>query len=88
MEISSSHTNNRKEKAVWQRRFWEHIIRDENDWKNHMNYIHYNPVKHGFVPSPGDWQHSTFRYWVDRGLYEKDWGSVEPVIFPSISGAE
>ena len=62
--------------------------KDENDWKNHMNYIHYNPVKHGFVPSPGDWQHSTFRYWVDRGLYEKDWGSVEPVIFPSISGAE
>jgi putative transposase len=69
---------NKKEKVVWQRRYWEHLIRDEKDWQRHMDYIHYNPVKHGFVTKPGDWLHSSFKRAVRQGLYEIDWGSSEP----------
>jgi putative transposase len=67
-------TNERGEKMVWQRRFWEHQIRDCYDWKNHLDYIHYNPVKHGLVSSPNDWQASSFSHWVGRGMYEVGWG--------------
>jgi len=70
--------NRRREKQVWQRRFWEHAIRDEEDWKRHLDYIHYNPVKHGYVASPGDWPYSSFRKAVVSGLYTPEWGSVEP----------
>jgi putative transposase len=87
MEINTA-INHRKEKEVWQRRFWEHVIRDEDDWKNHMDYIHYNPVKHQLVQSPGDWQHSSFHYWVEKGIYEKNWGLMEPIIPIEISKAE
>lgn len=87
MQIDTS-INHRKEKEVWQRRFWEHTIRDENDWQKHMDYIHYNPVKHGLVQAPGDWQHSSFNYWVEKGLYEKNWGSMESVVFVEINEAE
>ena len=68
-------SNARREKAVWQPRFWEHLIRDDEDWRKHMDYIHYNPVKHGYVQRPGDWPHSSFRRAVEKGLYEKDWGT-------------
>lgn len=51
---------NRREAAVWQRRFWEHQIRDESDYGNHMDYIHYNPVKHGLVGVPLDWKYTSF----------------------------
>ncbi|MEI6125865.1 MAG: transposase [Pseudomonadota bacterium] len=60
----------KKEQAVWQRRFWEHQIRDDRDFKAHCDYIHYNPVKHGLVKAPGDWQYSTFTRFVKQGLYE------------------
>lgn len=52
--------NGRGERPVWQRRFWEHAIRDEADWRRHVDYIHYNPVKHGLVARPGDWPRSSF----------------------------
>ncbi len=64
--------NQRNEKTVWQRRFWEHLIRDEDDWRKHMDYIHYNPVKHGLVKSASDWPHSSFHYYVQTGLYKKN----------------
>ena len=80
--------NHRKEKEVWQRRFWEHVIRNEDDWQKHMDYIHYNPVKHGLAKSPGDWQHSSFNYWVENGLYEKNWGSIESITFAEMKEAE
>ncbi len=81
--------NCRKEKEVWQRRFWEHTIRDEDDWQKHMDYIHYNPVKHGLVEAPSDWQYSSFNYWVEKGIYEKNWGSMQqPVILAGINEAE
>lgn len=68
----------RNERKVWQRRFWEHAIRDENDWRRHMDYIHYNPVKHKFAARPGDWPWSSFERCVARGWYSASWGHVEP----------
>ena len=71
-------TCRKREKGVWQRRFWEHLIRDENDWRRHMDYIHYNPVKHGHCGAPIDWPYSSFRRCVAAGLYEPDWGREHP----------
>lgn len=51
----------RKEKSIWQRRFWEHLIRDERDFNHHLDYIHFNPVKHGYVSHPSDWLYSTYK---------------------------
>ena len=59
---------------LWQSRFWDHLIRDETDLHNHVDYIHWNPVKHGYVARPEDWTHSTYRYWLDRGYYQAGWG--------------
>jgi len=56
-----------------QRRFWEHCIRDEEDWRRHVDYIHHNPVKHGLATCPHAWPWSTFKRWVARGFYETDW---------------
>jgi putative transposase len=64
----------RNESTIWQRRFWEHEIRDEKDYIIHMNYIHYNPVKHGYVSKAGDWQFSTFHRYLRNGIYTQDWG--------------
>ncbi len=80
--------NHRNEKEVWQRRFWEHAIRDENDWQRHMDYIHYNPVKHELAAAPKDWEPSSFHYWVEKGVYERDWGSVEPGLLVGMKDAE
>ncbi|WP_308366195.1 MULTISPECIES: transposase [unclassified Microbulbifer] len=65
----------KREKGVWQRRFWEHLIRDEQDWGNHLDYIHYNPVKHGYVTRVKDWPYSSFHRLVEKRWYTKDWGS-------------
>jgi len=70
--ISSSRRRNRR-RGVWQRRFWEHRIRDQDDFNRHLNYIHYNPVKHGLARCPHAWPHSTFGKWVKRGAYRTDW---------------
>ena len=70
--------NVRKEKALWQRRYWEHLLRNEEDWRHHMDYIHYNPVKHGYAHRPVDWPHSSFRQAVTRGWYGTSWGEREP----------
>ncbi len=69
------------EAAVWQRRFWEHMIRDEDDLSRHFDYIHYNPVKHGYVSRPHDWKWSSFHRYRKLGYYQDDWGSVEPHSF-------
>lgn len=68
--------NHRGEYDLWQRRFWEHTIRDERDFRNHVNYIHYNPVKHGWVTNVRDWPHSSFHRYVRLGLLATDWGSA------------
>jgi putative transposase len=64
----------RSEAAIWQRRYWEHTICDEKDLDNHINYIHYNSVKHGYVLRVSDWPWSSFHLYVKLGVYEKEWG--------------
>jgi len=71
-------------RGIWQLRYWEHVIRDETDFDRHFDYIHYNPVKHGYAKSPGAWPYSSFHRWVDRGVYEPDWGSSEPLDFSDL----
>jgi putative transposase len=63
----------RGERGIWQRRYWEHQIRDEDDYRRHVDYIHYNPVKHGHAQRAADRPHSSFRHYVDRGAYSEDW---------------
>jgi len=60
----------KREKGIWQRHFWEHCIRNDNDWRRHIDYIHFNPIKHGYVNKPEDWQYSSFQKAVDKGWYE------------------
>jgi putative transposase len=72
-DISESRQK-RKELTIWQRRFWEHWIRDENDLNRHIDYIHYNPVKHGLVSSVQDWKYSSFHEFVEMGYYNLEWG--------------
>jgi putative transposase len=64
----------KREKGIWQRRYWEHAIRDENDLARHIDYIHFNPVRHGHVSRVADWPHSSFHRYVEQGLLEVDWG--------------
>ncbi len=68
--------NNRKAK-VWQSRFWDHIIRDQNDMNRHIDYIHYNPVKHGLTRSPFKWKYSSIHTYYSAGYYSDDWGGRE-----------
>lgn len=67
------------EQDVWQRRFWEHAIRDDEDLMRHVEYVHYNPVKHGLVKSAVDWEYSSFRKYEEEGLYAVDWGTCRQV---------
>lgn len=64
----------KQESTIWQRRYWEHTIRDEQDYQNHFDYIHYNPVKHGLVNNVSAWEWSSFHQYVDQGVYDPDWG--------------
>jgi putative transposase len=64
----------RGERSIWQRRFWEHQIRDEEDYRRHVDYIHFNPVKHGWVLRAADWPYSSLHRWVREGSLPADWG--------------
>jgi putative transposase len=72
-EFISDSRQRRHEGGIWQRRFWEHEIRDETDFARHMDYLHYNPVKHGLVEHVNDWPYSTFHRYVKCGVYPADW---------------
>ncbi len=63
----------RGERGLWQRRFWEHAIRDDGDYAAHVDYCHINPLKHGYVKRVADWPYSTFHRYVERGVYPLDW---------------
>ena len=65
------------ERGIWQRRYWEHLIRDEHDYEKHVDYIHYNPVKHGQVIRAVDWPYSTIHVYLSRGLLSEGWGYAE-----------
>ena len=69
----SSCMQRRGEAAIWQRRFWQHQIRDERDFERHADYIHINPVRHGHVAHASFWPHSSFGRYVRNGLYPADW---------------
>jgi len=79
-EQRSAVMRRRGERGIWQRRYWEHTIRDDRDYAVHMDYIHFNPVKHGLVENPADWPFSSFRRCAAMGLYPADWlpGGDEP----------
>ena len=65
------------ERGIWQRRFWEHTVRDSNDFARHVDYVHFNPVKHGLVERAVDWPHSSFKRAVGRGDYPADWAPAD-----------
>ena len=76
--ISPNVARRRKmQQAVWQNRYWEHLLRDASDYENHVDYIHYNPCKHGLVTRPADWPYSSFHRFVERGVLPKDWGCCD-----------
>ncbi|MCX7383619.1 MAG: transposase [Alphaproteobacteria bacterium] len=72
-EVRSKSRRTQGERGIWQRRFWEHTIGDDRDYAAHMDYIHFNPVKHGLVTAPADWPYSTFLRCTSAGLYPKSW---------------
>ncbi len=72
IRIPESHKKGR-EQVVWQRRFWEDLIRNQEEFNNLCDYIHYNPVKHKLVKSPGEWKNSSFFTYVEQGFYPEDW---------------
>ena len=78
-------SDGRGERQVWQRRFWEHLIRDDDDWHRHVAYIHYNPVKHGLADSPAAWPWSSFSRAVARGWHDPSWGGAEPEIIKGLN---
>jgi putative transposase len=80
VEVSQARRE-RGEHGVWQRRFWEHLVRDEQDLERCCDYIHFNPVKHGLATRPGAWRWSTFSRFVRAGDYAPDWGLAEPRSF-------
>ena len=72
-ERRSAQRVSRRERGIWQRRYWEHLIRDEQDLRRHVDYIHFNPVKHGHVSRAIDWPYSSFPRWVANGDYPAYW---------------
>jgi putative transposase len=82
---STSSRERHSECAIWQRRFWEHTCRDEDDLKRCVDYLHWNPVKHGLVDSVADYPWSSFHRFVREGEYEPGWG--RDVAFPGVIGA-
>ncbi len=73
-EIISAAKKNKRERNIWQRRFWEHLICNDSDYENHVNYIHNNPVKHGYVSKAIDWKFSSIHQYINDGIVPKDWG--------------
>jgi putative transposase len=79
-ERISSSRQRKGERGLWQRRYWEHAIRDEQDYRMHLDYIHFNPVKHGYVEAVKDWPYSSFHRYVVRGNYEENWAASPEIV--------
>jgi len=73
-EKISKSRGNRRERGLWQRRFWAHLLQDQEDFNKHVDYIHWSPVKHGWVQRVADWPHSSFHRYVEMGVYPIGWG--------------
>lgn len=67
------------ERGIWQRRYWEHCIRDDNDYEAHVNYIHYNPVKHGYVQHAVDWPYSSIHQYIKNGYINREWAGDKKI---------
>jgi putative transposase len=86
----SSSRRKHRESNLWQRRFWEHTIQSESEFEALLDYIHYNPVKHGYAACPHAWETSSFHKWVERSVYERQWACqckgrvAEPLDFKTI----
>ena len=78
-EHRSNSRQSKGERGIWQRRYWEHLIRDEVDFSRHVDYIHINPLKHGLVKRVTDWPHSSFHRYVRAGILPMDWAGAEGV---------
>jgi putative transposase len=86
-ESISASRGHKRERGIWHRRYWEHVIRDEQDFATHVDYIHYNPVKHRHASRVIDWPHSSFHRFVREGILPGDWGGeVEPRIARATEG--
>ncbi len=72
-EYRSDSRRHKNERGIWQRRFWEHFIRNDTDYAAHVDYVHYNPLKHGYVDNIADWPYSSFHQYVTCGLYPQHW---------------
>ena len=73
-ERRSESRRKKGERGLWQRRYWEHLIRDDQDYERHVEYIHYNPVKHGYAALAADWPHSSIHRYISAGMIPHDWG--------------
>ena len=73
-QVSASRAN-KGERGIWQRRYWEHTLRDEDDFARHLDYIHFNPLKHGYIDRVQDWPYPSFRHWVRLGVYPDSWAA-------------
>jgi putative transposase len=78
--------NHRGEACTWQRRYWEHTLRDDADFATHVDYIHFNPVRHGLVERPSDWSYSSIHRFFARGDLPADWGGPPEEIAPPDTG--
>jgi len=76
-EFINQSRKEKRERGLWQRRFWEHQIRDDIDLENHVNYIHFNPVKHCYVKSPSEWKYSSIHRYIRKGILVPNWGEYE-----------
>lgn len=81
-EYRSAVRLHRGERGIWQRRYWEHLIRNEADFRRHMDYVYVNPLKHGLVRRVGDWPYSSFHRDVRAGLYPADWAGDPELVLP------
>jgi len=76
------------EHPIWQNRFWQHRIRGQRDFSDHLDYLHYNPVRHGLVDQCKEWPYSTFHKFVHNGWYDEDWGEIELELFSKLKFGE
>ena len=74
VESISTSRQSKGERGIWQRRYWEHLIRNEEDYQRHIDYIHYNPVKHGYVKRAVDWKYSTIHDYIKKDIISSGWG--------------
>jgi putative transposase len=72
-EALSTSRSTKGERGIWQRRYWEHTLRGQDDFARHLDHIHFNPVKHGYTPRVQEWPYSSFRRWARLGAYPEDW---------------